>query len=400
MIACTVAGLGIVWLIAMNLVLYLGTAEPSYVAEIQTINWLVVLGSSVAVYLLARRAAVRVMRARGVLAAVVDSIGDGLMVLGSDRNVVFVNRAAVHMLECESASELVGMSAQQFSKRFLITYPNGSVVKPEGLASQLAFSEPGAVRFKAFVYPVPKHELVVETTASGVREHSEDPADLVVAVLHDITDTENLERTRYHFFAAAAHALKTPIAIIKANVQLMGRGTVATRDSRLAVQRQCDRIDRVVQNLLVVSRARSHALQLHVRRIELAPIVQLVANDLSTSTREIRMEILPTPSIYADPERITTLVRNLAYDALDLSQPHSPIVLRLSTHDGWAELGVVYQPLATLDRMLAYMDEYDDGKLSRCATETIAHAHAGELGEDPLDDEVLRSVRLPVPEVR
>src|SRR5262249_43399040 len=140
--------------------------------------------------------------------------------------------------------------------------------------------------------------------------------------------------------------------------------------------------------------------QLHVRRVELAPIVQLVAEELATTAREIRMELLPTPTVNADAERIATLVRNLAYEAITESPPKSPILLRLSVHDAWAELGVIYRPLASLDRTLAYLDEYDDSKLSRCATETIAHAHAGELGEDPLEGETLLWARLPVPEGR
>jgi hypothetical protein len=134
--------------------------------------------------------------------------------------------------------------------------------------------------------------------------------------------------------------------------------------------------------------------------VELAPIVQLVAGELATSARDIRLEILPTPSVNADPERIATMLRNLANDAIVGSPPKSPVVLRLSQHDAWAEVGVIYRPLPGLDPTLAYLDETDDGRLSRCATETIIHAHAGELGEDSLGDETLLWVRLPLPEAR
>ena len=73
------------------------------------------------------------------MAAVVDSIGDGILLLGRDRHVAYANPAAALMLNCDSAAELIGMSAQVFSRRFRVSYPTGALVPPEQFASQRVF---------------------------------------------------------------------------------------------------------------------------------------------------------------------------------------------------------------------------------------------------------------------
>ena len=71
------------------------------------------------------------------------------------------------------------------------------------------------------MHPSGGGEVVIPAMASGVRMEVGAPATWVVSVMHDITDTEHLDRMRDQFFAAAAHSLKTPLAIVKADVQAL-----------------------------------------------------------------------------------------------------------------------------------------------------------------------------------
>ncbi len=401
-IAAWFTGVGIAWVLIMDVLLYEEVSHPRLILKIQTINWLLVVVAGVAIYLVAHRAAALLTRARAVLSAVMDSAGDGMIVLGPDRAVVYANRAAVRMLEVRDADELRGMSAHDFSRRFLVSYPNGALVAPDAFLAQRAFTEPGPLHYKAMLYPSEGHELVIRATASAVRARPDHSPRLVVSVLHDITDTENLDRMRDRFFAAAAHGLKTPVAIIKANVQLMGRTVPpGLRPSTLAIERQCDRIDRLVQNLLVVSRARARSLQLHPHQMDLAGIVNQVALDLlAHSAREIHTEITATPCVHGDSERLATALRNLAYEAMAHATSRSPLTLRLTVDGDMAELGVRYQPLPVAERTFVGSEEYDDTTLSACATETIVEAHGGQVGEDTDGDHATRWARLPTMECR
>src|SRR5262249_6438803 len=152
----------------------------------------------------------------------------------------------------------------------------------------------GPLQYKAILQPAAGGKIVMSVTAAGVRMQVGAPATWVVSVMHDVTDSEHLERLRDQFFASAAHALKTPVAIVKADVQALPSAS-APRQAKLiaSLNRQCDRIDRLVQNLLVLSRARSHSLELHFDQIELAPLVERIAGEGIWSYRhDVRTDIL------------------------------------------------------------------------------------------------------------
>ena len=95
------------------------------------------------------------------------------------------------------------------------------MVPPGLFVSQRVFDEGGPLQYKAVVHPSGGGDVVIRAMASGVRMEVGAPATWVVSVMHDITDTEHLDRMRDQFFAAAAHSLKTPLAIVKADVQAL-----------------------------------------------------------------------------------------------------------------------------------------------------------------------------------
>jgi len=290
------------------------------------------------------------------------------------------------------------LTPTQFSRRFLVSYPDGTVVAPDEFVAQRVFTEPGPLRYKIVLHPTERRELVVRSTASGVRTRPDAPPALVVAVLHDVTPNETLSRMRDHFFSAAAHALKTPVAIIKANVQLIARGGAEPAPSFRAIERQCARIDRLVQNLMVVARARSHSLRLHTHALELEQLVREIAHESAATraTNEVRTEVTASPRVYGDAERLATLARNLCSEAIAAAVRGSPVTLYLSQPDPTtAELGVRYQPIPIPERTFSGDEEYDDTPLAHCATATIAEAHGGTVGEDSSGSTGAIWVRLP-----
>ena len=380
--------------------------EPILAARVDTIlDWVFVTLSAVMLYMFAVRSSAYLHKTRSVLSAIVESIGDGVLIMGPDRTIAHANAAALHMLACRSESELVGMGAQDFSRRYVVmSSPTGAVVKPDSFGSQQAFEHEGAFRARLVLHPLPETEVVVDTTASGVRSLPRGQASLVVSVFHDVSDAEQLESMRDRFFASTAHTLKTPVAIIKANVQCAARtAPPALRPSMLAVERQCNRIDRLVKNLQVVARARSRSLVVHLRHVALAPIVLDAIRELqaATSTHELRTEIDDVPSVYADHERIAVVVRNLGYAAMRASRPRSTLTIYLVRREPLEiELGVRYDPLPVSAHPFAHRDEYDDTALSECANATIIEAHGGEVGQSDLESVESSWVRLPILEER
>jgi signal transduction histidine kinase len=398
---------GVAWVLSTDILLYSLTSDPALIGRLETAKgWLFVLFSAVVIYLLAHRSALRITRARAAMAAVVDSIADGVLLLGRDRHVAYANPAAARMLNCEAARELIGMSASVFSRRFRVSYTNGSLVPPDEFVSQRVFDEGGPLRYKALIHPPQGGELVVSVVGAAVRLRAGIAAELVVSVMHDITDSENLERLRDQFFAAAAHALKTPVAVIKANAQLMsrrqrvenGHATPAHAQAMAAITRQCSRIDRMVQNMLVLSRARSRSLRLYLDEVELAPLVSQIAREMAADERrnDIHAEVTSSPRVIADPERLGLVLRNVIEEAQRGSVAGTPVIVRVTQQGQDAEITVAYHALPIEEGPFAAADEYDNLGIGRSVAETIVEAHGGALRAERSGPEATAYIRLPV----
>jgi signal transduction histidine kinase len=132
------------------------------------------------------------------------------------------------MLRATNLEDLRGMGAGEFSRRFRVSYLDGRLVPPDQFVSQRVFDEAGPIRYKAVLNPPGEREIIIACTAAGVRSEIGEPPALVVSVMHDITATHHLERLRDELFTAAAHALKTPVTVIKSASQVLSSGAITS----------------------------------------------------------------------------------------------------------------------------------------------------------------------------
>ena len=398
-IAAVFTAAGAAWILVTDVLLYGLFEEPEVIARLETAKGCVfIVLTALILYAVAQRCAARLTRAQDTISAIVDSIADGVLLLGRDRKIKHANPAAVRRLGYD---RLAGMDASEFSRRFRLTYLDGSLVPPDEFISQRVFDETGPLHYKAVVHPQNGKEFVISATAAAVRSKAGVPAEVVVSVFHDITEADQLERLRDQFFAGAAHSLKTPVAIIKANVQILSRFDAPQHRRAIApIERQCERIDRLVQNLLVLARLRSQTLKLHPCETELRPLVAEVALEMGRASRqhEVRTELVASPRAFVDEERFALALCNVIDDALRTSTPGSPVTVLLTQHSQEAVIGVRRQPLPPEERTLEAHGEYDDLGISRCVARTVISALGGALREDQESPESTTWIRLSVTE--
>ncbi len=403
LVASAFVAAGIFWVLFTDFLLYSFATDPRVVTRIETAKgWAFVGMTAIFLYLVTFRGASRSARARDVVSAVVESIADGILLVRRDQTVGYANPAALRLLHCERLEELVGMGAVEFTRRFGISYLDGSLVPPEHLAARRVFDEGGPLNYKAILHPPGGGELIVSITAAAVRERPGEQPELVVSVLHDVTEVENLERVRDQFFAGAAHSLKTPVSIIKTNIQVLSRGQAGLPERAAAtLVRQCGRIDRLVQNILVLARVRSRSLQLFMNKLELRQLIAEVASEMSRADgrREIRTEIAASPWVRGDQERLVIALQNLIDIACRTSPKGAQVTVTLGARDGSGEIGIRFQPLPLEERACDRYGDYDDLGISRSVAATIASAHGGCLREDAEGVDTILRLRLPSIEV-
>lgn len=401
-IATTVAAVfavaGLLWVLISDIALYALVSDPILIARIETAKgWAFVAIGALLVYFITERAASRLARDRAIVKAVIESIADGVLLLGRDRRIKRANPAAVRMLSCD---DLVGMEAEEFSRRFRVSYPNGAIVPVDKFISQRVFDEAGPLTHKVVLYPEQKaDELVISVKAAAVRMSLDESPELVVSVMHDITDAAQFDRLRDDFFAAAAHSLKTPVAVIKTNAEVVSIGNAAmASESAAAIKRQCERIDLLLQNLLVLARVGSKTLQLYPRDVDLRSLVERVVQQqvANRSPSDVKCELAGSPRVHADAERLALALRNLVDAACRQSMPHSPIEVSMIQQGGDAQIGVRHTSVPASQLDAALLKATDGLGVSRLVATTIIESHGGTLRDELAGAETTAWVRLPV----
>lgn len=141
------------------------------------------------------------------------------------------------------------------------------------------------------------------------------------------------------FVANVSHELRTPLTAVKGTVETLRDGAVddpEVRDRFLeTVEVETDRLIRLVNDLLLLSRADSEALNLQREAVDLAGLAQETAERLAPRAWAAGLNLqvqeeLRLPQVLADPDRIGQVLVNLLDNAIKYSQEGGLIRVRLA----------------------------------------------------------------------
>lgn len=148
------------------------------------------------------------------------------------------------------------------------------------------------------------------------------------------------------FLGLISHELRTPITVIHGGARILRmRGDTLDESTRMEliadIEEESDRLHRIVENLLVLSRAelKSHfepePILLHRVVREMAAIFRRQRRQ-----REVVVECDDIPPVAADQGFIEQLLRNLLSNADKYSPASSPILVQVTTRNGDAVVSV------------------------------------------------------------
>jgi Signal transduction histidine kinase len=145
---------------------------------------------------------------------------------------------------------------------------------------------------------------------------------------------ESLRRQR-EFAADASHELRTPLTVIRASVdhlQRHRRRSVASVGTALDdIDAEVGRLTSLVDDLLLLARADSGAIELERQPIDLADVAAEALPQLSQVARErgvsLVLDPLPAPTV-GDPGRLRQVVGILVDNAIRHSPPSGRVVVR------------------------------------------------------------------------
>lgn len=172
------------------------------------------------------------------------------------------------------------------------------------------------------------------------------------------------EQRRMEFFAAASHELKTPITILKGQVEGMAQnvGVYKDRDRYLARAGEVTvTLQGMVQEILTISKMESAGFQVKKKEINLAELIRVQIAELNDLLEEKEMALtlsLPeTCKCMADPGLMETVIRNLLVNALRYSPAGEEIRVELLKKEQEKEL------VFTIENTGVHIPEQDFGRI-------------------------------------
>jgi signal transduction histidine kinase len=199
----------------------------------------------------------------------------------------------------------------------------------------------------------PVREMVAATEAMARGDFSQ----RITATSHDEIGTlarsfnemaaelAKTDRVRRDLVANVSHELRTPITALQAVLENIADGVAEPdRETIATMLAQVERLGRLVQQLLDLSRLESGTLALDRRSFEIEPMLDLALREtrLHAGSITLSVEVEPRPfSIEADDERLHQVVANLVANAVRHSPADGHVVVRAIALADGAQLEVV-----------------------------------------------------------
>jgi two-component system phosphate regulon sensor histidine kinase PhoR len=159
----------------------------------------------------------------------------------------------------------------------------------------------------------------------------------------DQTEAHRLERMRSDFIANASHELRTPLASLSGFIETLrgpARNDEAARDNFLQImQKQAERMARLIDDLLSLSRIEMKAHIAVKDQVDLAVVLNHVADSLSPLAAELGVEfernIDAGPiNVLGDRDELTQVFQNLLENACKYGQSGKKIIIELKRDGG------------------------------------------------------------------
>nr|WP_257031063.1 ATP-binding protein [Edaphobacter lichenicola] len=177
------------------------------------------------------------------------------------------------------------------------------------------------------------------------------PGGGAVAVLHDITRIEQVERTQRDFVANVSHELRTPLTSITGYVETLldheASLSQPAREFLSIILKNATRMNRLTEDLLVMARVESSEQELHPAPIPADILVRDAVQAMSGLVQDTEsiLEIgdISTAEVFADTDAILQVLSNLIENGIKYGQARNAPVSKVvvSSRDVWDPIEAV-----------------------------------------------------------
>ena len=276
-----------------------------------------------------RRASQEVARARAVL----EAISDPVLAVDGAGQVAMANRAARQLLDLDPAATeqrpLQRLSRCQELIDLLIDSSQGTL--PAGRSNEVQVADPSGTVRSYRVHCGPLEASTGEQPPAGPGRGG------AVAVLRDIGREQELRKRNAEFVSAVSHEMKTPLAGIKAYVELLAEGEAEEEQTReeflRVIDGQADRLQRLIDNLLCLARIEAGVVEVNKKNGSLNEVLEEGVRVVqpAADAKSIHLDVQLSPlylGVHADRDMLLQAAINLLSNAIKYTPEGGRVTIR------------------------------------------------------------------------
>lgn len=344
------------------------------------------------------------------LELIISSMAEGLFITNAEGTVTLLNSSAQHLF----AQAQVDLK-RETPLRTLATTSNTSWLNDLAKIVDQALSDK-VVMNQELIAGVSGEPVPLTLSISAAPLHDASRIQIspigVVAVLNDITASKQIEKLKDDFVSVVSHELRTPLTAIKGYTQhLVRRVERRLREARQVsptaelpesydlrslkiVQSQVGHLERLVNDLLDLSRVQWGQLHLHYTTFYLADVLAeyvhlaQISADLHTINLDVQVQ---ESKIVADYLRVGQVIGNILDNAIKYSPQGGQVTVKLQELDGDYLISVIDQGIGINPEYLNHIFErfyrvrntasrqYSGIGLGLYVTKAIIESHGGRI---------------------
>jgi PAS domain S-box-containing protein len=200
--------------------------------------------------------------------------------------------------------------------------------------------------------------LVIRTTIFDARDRREYERELQLAR----NKAEQAIQLRDQFLALAAHELRTPLASILGNIQLLQRrlnreNSLNGRDQRTLqiIADQTNRLNKMINSLLDISRIETGQLSIDPKPVDIGVLLHRLVDEVRVTIDDREIEIqckTPSTTISGDELRLEQVFQNLIQNAIKYSASGKPVSVVITLAEAYVEVAVYDKGIGIPERDL------------------------------------------------
>ncbi|MCK6483878.1 MAG: PAS domain-containing protein [Phycisphaerae bacterium] len=268
--------------------------------------------------------------------AVVDALSDGVLIVDGAARVTFANAA--------------GAAVLGFRVELALRRPLEEVVRDAAFVESVRQMQRAPLRSRRtleHVIGAAAYQLTLTSVPAAADSAAEaaggtDAARYVLVFLRDITRQKEADKKTTDFVSHVAHELRTPLTALKGYVEMLVDGEVTDERMRReyynTIQTETDRMARLIDNILNISRIESGLVKVSKEPIALAVVVREVLDVMKPPAAakriDLRGDLAPVMhSVLADRDLLYEAVMNLVSNAVKYTPEDGRVTVRMSVNE-------------------------------------------------------------------